>query len=129
MDFRGKCPAEDIEQVSFFNKLRRGYPETWGRIAIHPRNEQLLVGGQFRGIVKHKAEGMTPGASDIVIPAGVPFVCELKRKNHQLSKWQDGQIEYLEAAKNLGAFAVIALGAEAAWGAFQDYLGTYYGGK
>ena len=127
--FRDVCPTESREQISFFNKLRKEYPDTWGRIAIHPRNEQLLTGGQFRGVIKHKAEGMTPGASDIVIPGSPPLVCELKRKNHTLSTWQAGQIEYLEAAQSLGAFACIALGAEGAWDAFEDYLRLYYGEK
>ena len=117
---------ESVEQVSLFSRLRKTYPDTWGVIALHPRNEALLVGGQFRGIVKHKAEGMTPGASDIVIPGSPPFVCEMKRCNHTLSSWQPGQQEYLETAQALGAFTCIALGAVAAWEAFEDYLGRFY---
>lgn len=112
--FRGKCPTESLEQVTFFNWIRREHPTTWGALAIHPRNEQLLKGGQFRGVIRQKAEGMTKGAADIVIPARVSFVCELKRRDHTKSKWQDGQIEYLTAAKEAGAFACVALGADAA---------------
>jgi len=117
--WRGKCAAESVEQISFFSKLRAEYPATFGMLAIHPRNEQLLRGGQFRAVARHKAEGMTPGASDIVIPGGVSFVCELKRRDHTKSKWQDGQIEYLTAAADAGAFACVALGAVAAWEAFD----------
>jgi len=117
--WRGKCAAESVEQISFFSKLRAEYPATFGMLAIHPRNEQLLRGGQFRAVARHKAEGMTPGASDIVIPGGVSFVCELKRRDHTKSKWQDGQIEYLTAAADAGAFACVALGAAAAWEAFD----------
>ena len=120
--FRGKCHLEGVEQASFFSKLRREYPDTYGRIAIHPRNEGLKMAGQFSAVVKHKAEGMTPGASDVVIPASPAFVCELKRLDHTLSSWQDGQIDYLEAAQKLGSFVCVALGAGAAWEAFQDYL-------
>ena len=69
---------------------------------------------------------MTPGASDIIIPASVSFVCELKRKDHTQSKWQDGQIEYLEAANHAGAFVCVALGWEAAWQAFNDWLQDYH---
>ena len=117
--FRGKCVSEGIEQISFFSKLRAEYPATFGMLAIHPRNEQLLRGGQFRAVARHKAEGMTPGASDIVIPGRVSFVCELKRRDYTKSKWQDGQIEYLTAAADAGAFACVALGAAAAWEAFD----------
>ena len=121
-DFRGKCPKESQEQVTFFNRLRKEYPDTWGVLAIHPRNEQLLKGGQFRGVIKQKAEGMTKGATDIVIPARVSFVCELKRLDHTQSKWQDGQLNYIETAQSAGAFACVALGYEAAWLAFQDWV-------
>jgi hypothetical protein len=121
-DWRGKCSVEAIEQVTFFSRLRREHPDTWGRLALHPRNEQQLRGGQFRALAKHKAEGMTLGASDIIIPGRVSFVCELKRRDHTQSKWQDGQIEYLTAAHEAGAFACVALGCDAAWQAFQDWL-------
>lgn len=120
--FRGKCPQEHVEQASFFAKLRREYPESYGRIAIHPRNEGLLINGQFQAMTKHKLEGMAKGAADIVIPGAPTFVCELKRQDHTQSKWQDGQIDYLEASQNAGAFVCVALGAVAAWDAFQDWL-------
>ena len=119
--FRGECPLESMEQITFFNRLRREYPETWGALALHPRNEQQLRGGQFRGIIKQKAEGMTPGASDVIIPARVSFVCEIKRADHTKSRWQDGQVEYLTAAQNAGAFACVALGHAGAWDAFEDW--------
>lgn len=120
--FRGDCPKESVEQVTFFNNLRREYPDTWGALALHPRNEQLLKGGQFRGVIKHKAEGMTPGASDVIIPARVSFVCEIKRQDHTKSRWQPGQVEYLEAAKVAGAFSCVALGWSGAWAAFEDWI-------
>lgn len=117
--FRGQCPPEHVEQASFFAKLRREYPNSYGRIALHPRNEGLLIDGQFQAVIKHQLEGMAKGASDIVIPGARTFICELKRQNHTLSKWQAGQIEYLEAAADAGAFVCVALGAAAAWGAFE----------
>ena len=91
-------------------------------MAIHPRNEGLLKDGQFRAIDKHKTEGMSPGASDIVIPGSPAFVCEIKRLDMTKSKWQPGQREYLAAAQDAGCFACVALGAQAAWDAFQVYL-------
>jgi hypothetical protein len=120
--FRGACPKESMEQITFFNKLRREYPNTWGALALHPRNEQQLRGGQFRGMIRQKAEGMTPGASDVIIPARVSFVCEIKRQDHTKSKWQPGQIAYLDAAHQAGAFACVALGWSGAWAAFEDWL-------
>lgn len=120
-DFRGKCPAEALEQMTFFNTLRREYPATWGRLALHPRNEQQLRGGQHKAMIQHKAEGLSPGASDIIIPGRVTFVCEMKRQDHTQSQWQDGQVEYLVAAHEAGAFACVAFGWKAAWLAFQDW--------
>lgn len=121
-EWRGKCPAESMEQVTFFSRLRREYPTTWGRLALHPRNEQQLRGGHIRAIANQKAEGMTTGASDIIIPGRVTFVCELKRHDHTQSKWQSGQVEYLTAAHTAGAFACAALGADAAWQALEAWL-------
>lgn len=122
--WRGDCPKEEVEQSSFFNKLRKEYPDTWGILAVHPRNEGQLRGGQFRAIIKHKSEGMSPGAADILIPGSPAFVCEMKRRDITKSAWQDGQQSYLTAAHNAGAFACVALGAHAAWDAFQEWLSS-----
>lgn len=119
--FRGKCPPEHVEQASFFSRLRREYPDSYGLIALHPRNEGLLEKGQFSAVAKIKAEGMAQGAADIVVPAMRPFVCEMKRQDHTLSTWQDGQIEYLIAAQKAGAFACVGLGAFGAWEAFEKW--------
>lgn len=117
--FRGKCSTESVEQVSAFNQIRKRWPETLGVIAIHPRNEGDFTPQQIR---RFKAEGMTSGASDIVIPAGRAFVCEIKRKDHTKSRWQEGQIEYLEACHNQGAFVCVALGAKGVIDAISAYL-------
>lgn len=119
--FRGKCPIETREQISFFNKIRREFPNSWGALAIHPRNEGLKKGGQFSAVARQSAEGMTAGAADIIIPARVAFVCEMKRQDHTQSSWQDGQVAYLTAAHESGAFACVALGFVAAWEAFDEW--------
>lgn len=119
--FRGKCPKETLEQVTFFARLRREYPASYGLIALHPRNEQMLRGSQHQTMISQKAEGMTTGAADIVIPGSPSFVCEMKRKNHTLSTWQTGQKEFLVAAREAGSFACVALGHEAAWEAFIQW--------
>ena len=37
--YRGDCDPELMEQMSFFNRLRREYADSYGLIALHPRNE------------------------------------------------------------------------------------------
>ena len=119
IEFRGQCATEAVEQVTFFNRLRRSYKETYGLIALHPRNEGAR---HFRQVAKEKAEGMVKGAADVIIPGAPAFVCEIKRRDHTKSQFQDGQEEFLNAAKKAGAFVCIALGADAAWEAFDDWL-------
>jgi hypothetical protein len=122
-EWRGNCPPEHVEQASFFARLRREYPDTFGALAFHPRNEGLKRHGQLarHAVAKHEIEGMTRGAADIIIPARVAFVCELKRQDRTKSKWEDGQLAYLEAAAKCGAFACVAFGAVAAWEAFEQW--------
>lgn len=120
MDYRSKkCPTETAEQITFFNVLRREYPEI-GKIALHIRNEGKRTVQQA---IRQKAEGMVSGASDIIIPGCPAFVCELKRADHTQSRWQDGQVEYLEACKNNGAFVCVALGHKAALEALKVWIG------
>lgn len=120
--YRGDCPQESAEQVTFFARLRREYPDSLGLIALHPKNEGKRSGANFNALNMDKALGMAPGAADIIIPASVAFVCEMKRRDHTKSKWQDGQIEYLEAAQKQGAFVCVALGVDGAWEALQAWL-------
>lgn len=122
LDFRGKCPKEEVEQITFFNRLRREHPDTWGRLAIHPANEGQRKGVNFTYLNKQKAMGLTAGSSDIIIPAAPSFICEMKRRDPTQSKWQEGQQEYLEAAHKAGAFSCVAFGYEAAWEAFEEWL-------
>jgi hypothetical protein len=118
-EFRGDCPTEAMEQVTFFARLRAKWPDTLGRIAIHPRNEGVRTGRQA---VREKAEGMTKGAPDVVIPGCPSLVLELKRRDHTKSAWQTGQVEYLEAAHYQGASVCVALGADAAMDAVESWL-------
>ena len=117
--YRGDCPTEGAEQVTFFNRLRAAYPDTLGKIAIHPRNEGKR---HHAAVWREKAEGMTPGASDIIIPGCPAFVCELKRRDHTKSSWQPGQREYLQIAQQYGSFACVALGVDAAWQALTHWI-------
>lgn len=75
-----------------------------------------------------KSQGMTPGASDIIIPGGRgagTFVCELKRRDRTKGDLRDEQEKFLLAALDAGAFACIALGVDGAWGAFQEWLSKH----
>lgn len=116
--FRGECPVEGAEQVTFFSQLRARHPKI-GAIAIHPRNEGKRTMYQAQ---RHKAEGMTAGAADIVIPGCPALVIELKRKDHTKSTWQPGQLAYLEACQEAGAKVCVALGWEAAMQAVEEWM-------
>lgn len=116
--YRGECPQESAEQITFFADLRRRYPDTYGRVALHPRNEGKR---HYTQTTRQKAEGMADGASDVIIPGSPAFVCEIKRRDHAKSKWQPGQQEYLSASREIGAFVCVALGWEAAMQAFEEW--------
>lgn len=119
INFRGKCPTETSEQSTFFNIIRRKYPDTYGSVALHIKNEGKRT---IQQLAKMKAEGgFIPGASDIVIPGSPTFVCELKRKDHTQSQWQAGQEKYLLTAQSLGCYVCVALGYEAAIEAFEEW--------
>lgn len=120
--YRGDCPTESAEQVTFFQRLRSEYPDTYGLLAVHPKNEGKRRGGQFQQLARDKALGLSPGASDIIIPGSPAFVVEMKRRAHTQSSWQPGQLAYLEAAQKAGCFVGVALGWEGAWQAFHEWL-------
>jgi hypothetical protein len=119
LNYRGACPKETLEQVTFFNRLRRDYPDTLGIIAFHVRNEGKRTHLQA---ATEKAEGMTAGAPDILIPGAPAFVCELKRRDHTQSELRAAQLTYLRAAQAAGSFVCVALGVDAAWEALHAYL-------
>lgn len=119
LNYRGTCPKETLEQVTFFARLRRQYPDTLGLIAFHVRNEGKRTHLQA---ATEKSEGMTTGAPDIIIPGAPTFVCELKRRDHTQSEISTSQMAYLRAAQATGCFVCIALGVDAAWEALHEYL-------
>lgn len=121
--FKGDCPLESAELKTFFNQIRAKYPETWGRLAFHPRNEGKKTHAQ---VTMEAMEGATAGAVDIIIPGGVSFVCELKRADRRKSRLSKAEEKYLLAAEDAGAFACVAYGWEQAWAAFNDYLNRAY---
>ena len=121
-EFRGDCAKEDAELMTFFNELKRLYPDL-ARIAIHPDNEGLVIGTGHLHHAKQKAKGaINKGAADIVLVGNPTFVCELKRRDHTKSRWQDGQLDFLEYSLKNCAFVCIALGYEAALEAVKDWI-------
>lgn len=117
--YRGECPKETVEQITFVARVRREYPDTHGRLIVHIQNEGKRTAGQ---VFYAKASGLTKGASDIMIPGRRTFVCEIKRRDHTISRWEEGQLEYLQAAHEAGAFVCVALGADGASAAFAEWL-------
>lgn len=113
-----KCPREGAEQVTFFNQLRKRYPDSFGKIALHARNEGKKT---IQQVQKEKAEGMATGALDITIPGNPSFLCELKRTDHTLSSLEDQQEPYMRAAQAAGSYVCIALGWQAAMQAFEHW--------
>lgn len=120
--YRGDCPLEGAEQATFFAQIRKAYPDTYGILAVHPKNEDKRRGSQFKQLERDKALGLSTGASDVILPGAPAFVCEMKRRDHTKSRWEKDQIPYLEAAHKTGSFACVALGWEGAWMAFQEWL-------
>lgn len=116
--FRGDCPKEDAEHVTVVNAIRRTYPEA-AAVMIHPQNEGKRTASQVQW---DKARGLTKGISDFVFPGAPSLVLELKRRDHTQSKWQAGQLDYLQAAQERGAIVGVALGWEAALEAVKEWL-------
>ena len=115
--WRGKCPLEVAEQVSFLCLLRAEFP-TLAEIAVHIRNEGKRTKRQG---AQQKAEGMKTGASDIIIPCNPPMLIELKRRDHTKSSSSGKQLKYLIDSQEQGAFACYALGAMGAMEAVRAW--------
>jgi hypothetical protein len=107
INFRGPCPLETPEQISFLCLLKEEFPEL-AKIAVHIRNEGKRTKRQGH---QQKQEGMNTGASDIVIPCCPPMLIEIKRRDHTQSTSSPKQLKYLIDSQEQGAFACYALGA------------------
>lgn len=119
VDFRGDCPLEGEEHVTFINYLRRTYPDTYGRIVVHPQGEGKRSHRQVR---IDKAYGtINKGASDFVFPSTPGIAIELKRKDRTKSEITKEQIDYLRSVKEMGGYACVALG----WEAAKEFLERY----
>ena len=117
LKFRGKCPKEEIEQITFFNQLKRLYPDV-AELATHTNNEGRKSIGKA---IKDARNGLNQGIADIIIIDRLPCLIEMKRQNHTLSKWQDNQERKLILAQEKGALACVALGYKAALEAVEEW--------
>lgn len=112
------CRTEGAEQKEFFGRLKEHRRYLYD-IAIHPKNEGKRSHAQ--AAADKEMGSLNTGASDIILPVKIPFVCEMKRIDHTLSSISDDQVKYLLDCKALGSFVCIALGAEAAWQALLEW--------
>jgi len=124
LDFRGKCPSEASEQVSFLCLLRKEFPHL-AEVTAHIRNEGQRTKLQA---FRQKQEGLKKGASDLFIPCNPPILIELKKQDHTASHTTTDQVKYLFRARKLGAFGCYALGAAGAMEAVRAWH-TKYGKK
>lgn len=118
ISFRGNCPKEEVEQITFFNELKRLYPDI-AELATHINNEGVK---SKQKAMRDARNGLNQGFADIII-IGLP-VCliEMKRKDHTKSRWQPNQKEKLLLAQEIGAFSCVALGYVAALEAVEDWI-------
>lgn len=119
LSFRDKkCPPEDAEQMTFFNQLKKLYPE-WATLATHIKNEGKR---NVRQASKDKANGLNQGFADVIIIGNPVLYMEIKRQDHTLSSWQPTQEEKLIRASEIGAFSCVALGHKSALDAVKDWV-------
>jgi hypothetical protein len=135
-ELRGECKKEDPELASFMAWVRHNYPE-YKNLVFHPENEMQTNGGaSFAYHAKSKAKGRLDGLCDIVclpISLGAPaLLIELKRVNFAKSLANKAQKEHflnqimlLSSQKKHGAVVCVALGADNAKQAFNDYVEQY----
>ena len=119
--YRGECPQEDAELITAINWIRREYPDTLGAITVHVENEGKRTMAQAQ---MAKAKGLLAGAVDILILSTPPMVLEMKRRDHTQSRWQKGQLEFMESAHKQGAFVGLCLGSEGVKEAIRCYLSS-----
>jgi hypothetical protein len=116
--WRGECPKEMPEQISFLALLAAEFP-VFAAVAVHIANEGKR--SPRRG-AQMKLEGLNKGACDIFIPSVPPILIELKRRDHTESAVSNDQIKYILNAKKIGANACIAVGAQGAMAAVRHYV-------
>lgn len=116
-EFTKKVPSESIEQITFFNQLRKHYPEL-SKIAIHIKNEGKKSIGEA---MKDKAEGLVSGAPDIMIPGSPTLMIEMKKQSKS-ARVSQNQKDYMNNAVANGAMCFVCYGWEMAWVALEKWI-------
>lgn len=110
-------PAEDYVLSSVVSRIRKDYPNTYGLVAFHVKNESKRTTTQIK---IDKLKGLTKGVSDLIV-IGNPTLCmEIKKDNS--CRFEDGQLQFLEQAQKGGAFACLAIGYQGALDAFHHWI-------
>ena len=117
--YRGDCPSETADQITAIGMIKERWPSLHA-IMIHPKNEGKRTPGQVH--YERQMGGINKGASDMIFPASPPLVIELKRCDHTKSRWQPGQIDYLKACQEQGAFVCVALGWQGVIEAIETWI-------
>ncbi len=117
-------PSEHVEQMLVCNWLDARYPDI---VFFSVPNGAKLGGseGQRYGMVnKLKAEGMTPGAPDLVILAarGKFHGCLVEMKRIKGSKLSENQREFLARAEASGFYTIVGYGYVNATELLEEYL-------
>lgn len=118
------APIESVSQAAYFEWLKTvpapGFPGKRLRdFAYHVPNGQMLPGGsKRRGKYMNflKAQGLTPGVSDIVIalPVGRYHGAYLEMKRTAKSKVSDEQQKWLDLMKSAGYYSAKVPGLDSA---------------
>lgn len=116
-EFPKKAPSESTEQITFFNQLRKHYPEI-AKGAFHVKNEGKKT---YATAMKDKAEGLLSGVVDIIIMGETMLYIEMKKVSKR-AKATSSQVEFLNLASDLGHDAYLCYGWEMAWVALETWI-------
>lgn len=107
--YRGDCPHEDTDMIGYWMWMQYRFPDA---LWFHTPNETRNPSPQY--MESRRRKGVLPGVSDIVIlTPGIIFpkaTIEAKRHDTSKSKWQPGQIPFLNRSAESGSFAAVAGG-------------------
>lgn len=117
--------SEHTAQVLICNWLDMQYPDL---VFFAVPNGARLGGhtdAQRYGIInKLKAEGLTPGAPDLVIlaPRGNYHACLLEMKKEKGGRLSENQKEFLARAEQAGYYTIVGRGYDQARELLEEYL-------
>jgi len=122
--------SEYLEQCAVVRWFKLQYPDFKGCLFAIP-NGSHLAGTPIqraRKVQRMKAEGFTPGVSDLflMLPRGsyAGLWIEMKKKKYSPSDVSVEQRAFIERAKQQGYQAVVCGGFEAAQQVIREYVGA-----